>query len=326
MASYEVLGPKLPIHHSVLEGYKHRYCQSFVEKLSRGLAKFDPEDLFHPLGCDVTSVEARYRKAGFKTSLAELAGFAASSCSPCPEPFDEHAALELHLRSYALVVGFVRLPEVRLIRALCPWSSVVRHDFPATNITSTTDGEDFTIRLIEAKDQESVRELYRQTYESLFSDYSSIRKMVKTGLKTDLSVNADDLVAGYSSIGSRFGLAGGAFLVAVDQDTVLGCVGLRKCQGRDTRVRGGHVHSFEIHRLAVAPESRGRGVGKSLLSALDTLVVGELVGDCSYDMMATTPAILEAANNLYLSTGFELSKAETFGKLTINTYNRLTID
>jgi hypothetical protein len=40
-------------------------------------------------------------------------------------------------------------------------------------------------------------------------------------------------------------------------------------------------------------------------------------------MMATTPAILEAANSLYVSSGFELSKEETFGKLTINTYTRL---
>jgi O-methyltransferase involved in polyketide biosynthesis/GNAT superfamily N-acetyltransferase len=324
LASFETLGPKAPIRHSVLEGYKQQYCQQFVDKLSRGLAKFDPDDLFHPPGYDVTSVETRYRKAGFNTSLAALAGHAMRQTLHCQEPFDEHAALDLHLRSYVLVLGFPRCVDLGLVRLLCPWSSVVKHEFKPTTVQAV-DGTDYTIRIIQAKDQENVRHLYRQTYEGLFEEYPSVRKMVKTGLKTDLSCNTDDAERDYSTIGSRFGMTGGVFLVAVDNDkeALLGCVGLRLCQRHERRLRGDHEYTFEIHRLAVDPENRGKGVGKMLMEALDTFVAHELGDGDSYGLVATTPALLSAANSLYLSCGFQVEKEEAFGKMIINTFSRL---
>ena len=325
IAAFETLGPKAPAWNSVLEGYKEQYCRYFVDKLSRGLTKFDPEELFHPPGCDVPSVETRFRKAGFSTSLAALAGSAMlNQALRCPELFDEHAALGLHLQSYVLVVGFAGNVEVGLARRLCPWSSVVKHDFPATTVHGL-DGQTYKIRIIQAKDQDNVRNLYRQTYEDLFDAYPSVRKMVKTGLKTDLNYSADDTDRGYSTIGARFGLAGGVFLVAVDDNdkALLGCIGLRLCRRHEKRLSGDLDCTLEIHRLAVSPGSQGKGVGKKLIETIHSFVRQEHEEGESYGLVATTPAVLIPANNLYVSCGFHLSNEEISGKMTINTYSKI---
>jgi GNAT superfamily N-acetyltransferase len=324
MAAFEALSPKAPINHSILEKYKERYCQFFMDKLSRGLAKCDPCELFCPPGCDATSVETRFRNAGFGESMAALAGnVMINQVLRSPEPFDEHAALSLHVRSYALIVGFHRRVEVPMARCLCPWSSVVKHDFPAT-ILQGIDGKVYTIRVIQSKDQEEVRHLYSQTYEDLFEEYPSVRKMVKTGLKTDLSCSVDDSEWEYSTIGARYGLAGGVFLVAMDnRERLLGCAGLRQCQRREGQGTGTQYRTFEIHRLAVDADSRGEGVGTRLLQALETFIAKELKEDEVGALIATTPAVLIAANHLYSSSGFEHGKGETLGKMTINTYCKM---
>lgn len=325
MAAFEALSPKAPIQHSVLEGYKERYCQYFVDKLSRGLAKCDPSELFYPPGCDVNSVETRFRNAGFGESMAALAGNALiNQVLRSPEPFDEHAALSLHVRSYALVVGFHRRVEVPMARCLCPWSSVVKHDFPATTFQGV-ERQEFTIRVIQAKDQEKVRNLYSKTYEDLFEEYPSVRKMVKTGLKTDLSCSSDDCAWEYSTMAARYGLAGGVFLVAIDHsgERLLGCAGLRQRQRREGLHTGNHHRTFEIHRFAVDPDSRGKGVGKRLMMALDNFIARERKEDEVCALVATTPAVLIAANNLYASSGFQQGKEEKLGKMTINTYCKI---
>ena len=325
MAAFEPLSPKAPIHHSILEGYKERYCQYFVDKLSRGLANCDSSKLFHPPGYDVTSVETRLRSAGFSVSMAALAGDAMiNQVLRSTEPFDEHAALSLHVRSYVLVMGFHRRVELAMVRCLCPWSSVVKHDFPARTIQGV-DGQACMIRVIQEKDQENVRNLYRQTYVGLFEEYPSVKKMVKAGLKTDLSCSADDSEWEYSTIGARYSLAGGVFLVAVDCSCqrLLGCAGLRQCQRREEQIAGNHDTSFEICRLAVDPASRGKGVGANLIHALVTFIACERVDNEACALIATTPAMLSAANNLYASSGFERGKEQIIGKMTINSYCKM---
>lgn len=325
IAAFETLGPKAPAWNSVLEGFKDTYCRYFVDKLSRGLTKFDPEEIFHPPGCDVTSVEMRFRKAGFNTSFAALAGRAMFN-QPlwCPEVFDEHAALGLHLRSYVLVVGFAPNVEVGLVRGLCPWSSVVKHDFPTTTIPAGISQQTYIIRAIQAKDEENVRNLYSQTHEGLFEEYPSVRKMVKSGLKTDLSCSAHDKDSGYSTIGTRFGMSGGVFLVAVDDrdEALLGCIGLRLCQRHERRLSCDHDCTLEIHRLAVSPCSRGKGVGKKLIDMIHSFVIQEHKEAGSSWLVATTPEVLIPANNLYVSCGFHLTKKEISGTMTINTYSK----
>jgi GNAT superfamily N-acetyltransferase len=325
IAAFETLGPKAPAWNSVVEGYKEQYCRYFLEKLSRGLTKFDPEELFHPPGFDVPSVEMRFRNAGFSNSFAALAGRAMlNEPLRCSELFDEHAALNLHLRSYVLVVGFARNVEVGLVRGLCPWSSVVKHDFPAITVHGKGQ-QTYVIRTIQAKDQDKVRNLFSRTYEGLFEEYPSVRKMVKTGLKTDLSCSADDKDTGYSTIGARYGMTGGVFLVAVgdSDEALLGCIGLRLCQRYERRLSGDHDFTLEIHRLAVSSGSQGNGVGKTLIGTIHSFVMKEHEEADSYGLVAATPAVLIPANNLYVSCGFSIHQKELSGMMTINTYSKV---
>ena len=325
MAAFEPLSPKARIRHSILEGYKEHYCQYFVDKLSRGLAKCDPNELFYPPGCDVTSVETRFQSAGFSVSLATLAGNAMiNQVLRSPEPFDEHAALGLYAQSYVLVIGFHRRVELAMARCLCPWSTVAKHDFPST-IIHGVGGHGYMIRVIHAQDQERVRSLFRQTYGDLFDEYPSVRKMVKTGLKTDLSCSADDAEWGYSTIAVRYGLAGGVFLVAVDLSNhhLLGCAGLRLCQRREEQLTRNHYRTFEISRLAVDRDSRGKGVGTKLMHALHTFIDSERNDNERCELVATTPAMLTAANKLYASSGFQRGKEQIIGKMTINNYFKM---
>jgi O-methyltransferase involved in polyketide biosynthesis/GNAT superfamily N-acetyltransferase len=349
LVAYEALGPSthdIRSVRSVVEGYKHHYCAHFRDKLQRGIVsddKFSDQDVFHPLGDSPGSVKKRLTVAGFPWASADLAGTVAAcifdqdkctkqsrSLQPC-EPFDEHAALALHLHSYIFLCAFPEDTDINLIRSMCPWSTTSCYDMKA-KVVRVDDGSEIMIAPIEAADQCQVQELFNGTYAILSKQYPAVRKMVKTALQTDL--NFSPLNETFSSIGLRYQSCGGVFLVAVEISasntddesrsptrTVIGCLGIRLCDANEGTVRGGQQNTFEIHRLAVDANARGRGVGKALLaSAHEDFLRCELGDDESYRLVATTPALLTTANNLYASNGFEMQKQETIGKMTINTY------
>jgi ribosomal protein S18 acetylase RimI-like enzyme len=195
-------------------------------------------------------------------------------------------------------------------------------------VVQIDDGSEISIAPIEASDQHQVQELFIHTYAELSEQYPAVRKMVKTALQTDL--NFSPLNDTSSSIGLRYQTCGGMFLVAVEISasessistrSVIGCLGIRLCETNEGTVRGGQHNTFEIHRLAVDANARGRGIGKALLaSAEEDFVRFELGEDESYRLVATTPALLNPANHLYTSSGFAMQKQETIGKMTINTY------
>jgi len=341
--AYEALGASKNsslVFRSVVDGYKYQYCMNFRERLERGVAHDgdrDDDESFHPLGDSPGTVKKRLSGCGFSWSQAGLAGTVAAcvfdkdetagggrSFAPC-DPFDEHAALALHLHSYVLLCAFPEQTNVELIRSMCPWSTISFFDMKPI-VVQVDDGTEICIRPIEARDQQQVQDLFLGTYKELSEQVPAVKKMVKTARNTDLKFSPDDETR--SAIGLRYQTWGGVFLVATEISTdddaspslVLGCIGIRLCDASEGNVRGGLQDTFEIHRLAVDEVARGRGIGTTLLKvAEEEFIRPELNGD-AYRLVATTPSLMKEANPLYTSNGFILEKQEFHKTMTINTY------
>jgi ribosomal protein S18 acetylase RimI-like enzyme len=255
---------------SVEEGYQHDYSQSFHHKMERGRCpnrietpKFQsPKDSFYPIGSSHETISCRLEENGFSgdssvTSLGVISSVAAASVPKrnnnnnnnnrrtviCPEIFDEHAALILHLQTYVLVCGFVapqtqQPADLLFRRLLCPWEcrlntgpnlALMRSGLP---IMDTEEG--IVYNEIEVCDEASVRSLFQSTYDKECTDeYPAIRKMVKAALNSDLRETAkpsmttlsqgvmDDRKrsqpganSSFSAIGNFYRSLGGIFLVA----------------------------------------------------------------------------------------------------------------
>jgi ribosomal protein S18 acetylase RimI-like enzyme/O-methyltransferase involved in polyketide biosynthesis len=331
--AYEPLGEGTGT--GAVEAYKQEYCQLFREKLQRGSALTCPGkvsegegEMFHPFGSSPESVESRMQTAGFPTAYASLVGKAALHAASChgglvsPEPFDEHAAFTLHMSSYVLACGFSRGTEKNLTSCMCPWSIISIFPMPIQGMLDQIPG--ISIDLVEAGDQMQVKELFSETYQELAHKYPAVRKLVKTALKTDLRFSTDTNAL---NIGFTYKTNGGIFIVAAEDATnseqrrhVVGCVGLRRCHIDEGRNRGSRgIETFEIHRLAVDSSARGRGIGRALLDTLDRFASWKVDSD-EFRIVATTPALLLPANQLYHSCGYRLVKEESMGGLTMNTY------
>lgn len=344
-AAYEVLGPSSNNSMDVrseIDGYKYQYSKKFQDKLERRVAQEgktgdDKEETFHPLGDSPGAVKKRLSSDQFERSQTGLAGTVAAcvfdrdkqmgggrSYKPC-EPFDEHAALTLHLHSYVFLCAFAKETDIDLIRVMCPWTRVSLFDMQP-KVVRVDDDSEICVRSIEAKDQQQTIQLFLETYKDLSKQVSSVSKMVNAALRTDLQCSVNET---HSSIGSRYKTWGGVFLVAVESrevndssepSTVIGCVGIRRCDASEGDVRGGIVNTFEIHRLAVDTSCRGRGVGKMLLRIVEEEFVRPELNGEAYRIIATTPSLLKQANPLYTSNGFRLMKQESIGEMAINTY------
>jgi len=343
---------------SVTDGYKRSYRKQFQLKLQRGSANnkkttkenddndanhTNNNDVFHPLGSSCLDVEKRLKQVGFSSSHACYAGIMVatatgchtrlrqpnknntSSCAfPTTEPFDEHAALALHLRSYVVTCAFAKGTPNEIECHMCPWSRKA-----AIGSLSITTENGILLSHIQKCDQEEVRDLFAKTYCTLYDDYPAVKKMVKTALKSDLSDKIDDdsTDADVSVIGHRYMDWGGIFLVAIDNSTpdnnrrVVGCVGLRPCKRDEGDIRGNVRHSYEIHRLAVNEDCRGMGIGKALLLAVDRFVSLSLGRpNVKFQIVATTPEILIPANEVYQKMGFGIKEEKLMGKIRMNTY------
>mmetsp|Transcript_24682 Transcript_24682/g.52285 ORF Transcript_24682/g.52285 Transcript_24682/m.52285 type:complete len:446 (-) Transcript_24682:27-1364(-) len=136
---------------------------------------------------------------------------ASSKTLECPEVFDEHAALILHLRSYAMACAWIdpsqqhtrqrkhRTDVAFFRRMMCPWKRRQKRRQPGAGlgrcdlafvqsglpIIDSRKGIVYTE--IEICDEESVQNLFRNTYGKEYTDkYPAIRKMVKGVLNKDL--------------------------------------------------------------------------------------------------------------------------------------------
>lgn len=84
---------------------------------------------------------------------------------------------------------------------------------------------------------------------------------------------------------------GGVFLVAQEQDTVVGCAGLRLLPGK----------VGEVKRVFVAPTARGRGLGRRLMGEVERHARAH---DCKLLRLDTRADLVEA-RTLYADIGYE---------------------
>lgn len=131
------------------------------------------------------------------------------------------------------------------------------------------------IRLAESpEDIALVRELWREYWGSF-------------GLAADFQ-GFDEEVAGLPGL---YGQAGGALLLALDDEKPAGTVALRRLSGT----------SGEVKRLFLRPQYRGQGLGRRLLEAVVERAVA-LEYQCLY---ADTLRVMTDALSLYAKAGFE---------------------
>ena len=342
--AYEPVGAAAASSDGVLNGFKQQYCRKFQNKLERGLAAAGKkEELFSPMGTDIKSIQTRFRKAGYTDAFAAVAGKAMTSSfhsnsfllSP-PEPFDEYASLALHLNSYALSIGFTSSssPDPSLIRTMCPWmaGSIANHAVESTQMqvnTATNDDNNsnilITIGPIQRSQQEQVRALFVQTYDTLSREYSAVKKMVKTALKSDLATENG------ASIDRAYRMKGGAFLVAttVTDGVVVGCIGVRllmdaSCSSSTNQQQ--HHRTYEIQRLLMHSDWRRKGIAKQLMERVVDFCGKETTSAAEVHLVVTTPQVLESANHFYTTAfGFTLQKEVLVGNMKINTYGKAVL-
>jgi O-methyltransferase involved in polyketide biosynthesis/GNAT superfamily N-acetyltransferase len=317
MVGFEPLGGPLLEGNavSVMEGYRRTYCQQFGAKLDRGTSNPNKECLptsFHPMGVSADSVSQRLTQAGFEVAHTDNIGKAAAYAArpksfETPEIFDEHAALTAHLMSYIISFGFSSRTEVLLRRLMCPWA------FAAEKVEPIL-GSEMALTVVEAMDEISVHALFLTTYEHVFEEYPAVRRWVKTALKTDLALSLNDKE---SAIAARYKALGGSFFVAIIYDVktgarqVVGCLGVRLCEKLSEE-----PNALELFRLVVDTTQRRKGIGRKLLNMAETFAIAVK----SPKLIANTLTILEDANYLYKSHGYENQEDSNIGNLVMRTY------
>jgi GNAT superfamily N-acetyltransferase len=386
---YEPLGPveretKGSVE-SVLDSYQRAYSNMFNDKLKRGQAVGNAGDdcantLFHPLAATCQDSRQRLKRLGFTHVHADTAGRVVSHLGidwTAHDLFDEHAALALYLQSYSFVCAFAEGPvvqesqadsgkalptsdacDMQLLREyLCAeWT---RKDglllTPRHRRMCTKSNENAWVTTIAKRDEAQVHRLFSESYKGLSESYGSIRKMVKSALRTDLGVADADLsekgrlqsMDDVSCIARRYWDMGGDFIVAVQlrgnnresvesRDAscnpcrrVMGAIGIRRWTNKECSSRsisGARHIVFEIQRFFVDKECRGHGVGTMLFDTLVERLRNRYQPSRlkwprpEVRIVATTSTILAQANDFYLSKQFEVESSVDTGELTLRTY------
>lgn len=338
MILYEPLKP-VEYDRSVLSAYQRCYYAHFKAKLERGESETGQHhSVLAPVGASCVAVTTRLLQYGFAfprtidVGTAALYARAHGAMLTPLEMFDEHMALDLHLRSYALAVAFSpsrRITNLILERTLCPWVTGVRPSrFQLDRVRGGSIG---WLSAIERCDENQVRTLFEGTYEHLFEMYPGVHRMVKSVLKKDLLATVGKDGDSISDIAQRFRDMGGFFLVATEchgmsdtvQRKVVGCIGMRRYAEGKKSIEGSNM--YEITRLFVDPRMRACGVGNELWKFAKGLVMQQdgfssTTSSTGVSFVATTPVFLKEANAFYPSQGFVIKKETTMGGIPMRTY------
>ena len=112
-------------------------------------------------------------------------------------------------------------------------------------------------------------------------------------------------------LASEYAPPAGAFLLAVDKDAYVGCVGLRQFSD-DTG---------EVKRLYVSPAARGRGVGRVLAEGI--VAAAKQLGYARL-LLDTLPSMKEA-QSMYMSMGFTPTAPYRFNPVAGTTFLELAL-
>ena len=331
---------------SIIQGYAKEYFSQFESKLNKGNndKEKNASSLFEPIGPSAYDAIQMLRSCGFNgpVDCKEIAtackGLALSHVNLSPELFDEHAAFRLHMHCYSVIGAKVSCmssrnhhksstssssSSVRHYLNVCPWSKL---DDATKGFGQSfhTNQDNLTLSAIKKEHQEQVRILFSNTYQHLFDNYPSVKKMIKTSMKVDLKSKVIDSKTNSCAIWEYYSQRGGSFWVVLDgahDDKVIGCIGVTR-MAQNSHMDSSSDRSYELHRLAVHLDYRGRGVGKLLLeTAAEFIHCKELSEKIS--VFATTPEILESANLFYSSHSFQNIDEVILGTMKLIVYKKV---
>jgi len=127
----------------------------------------------------------------------------------------------------------------------------------------------------------------------------------------DLDLSFQNLQHELAHLAGEYAPPAGAFLLARDNNTYLGCVGLRRfAEGVG-----------EIKRLYAVPAARGQRIGRRLAEAI--VSVAKLRGYTQL-LLDTLPS-MQQAQSLYASMGFKPTAAYRFNPVPGTVYLALTL-
>ena len=149
-----------------------------------------------------------------------------------------------------------------------------------------------TIRLIQAESQEQWRQV-RQ----FIDEYAA-------SLNVDLSFQ--NIGHELENLATEYAAPAGALLLAEENGTYLGCVGLRPFEDG----------VGEIKRLYVGPSGRGRGVGRLLVEG----VVAAAKQQGYRRLVLDTLPFMKEARSLYASLGFKPTSPYRFNPVPATAY------
>lgn len=330
---------------SVTQGYTADFFKRFSSKLNRGnnnaalSSDCKPDvSLFQPLGFSCIHAQNKLRQCGFDGPvdcclMPKIIRSSDTACIKSPELFDEHAALLLHMQCYGISCAAPLKFNVAKFREIFPWTNDdITRDIGYWHETTafSSNGIEFKVSAIKtAEEQKEVRRLFQDTYCGVFEEFPSVKKMVKTALKSDLNDKAHGVTCcedtlSCSAIWNRYSRRGGAFWVVSEVQKscksgpkIIGCAGVTRCSNTDSH----KMHVYELHRLAIDLNVRGQGIGSVLLRTVeDFIMLMESGSLCA--LIATTPACMEAANKLYSSNGFDMQKEVQMGKMMMRTFQK----
>uniref|UniRef100_A0A7S3VC67 [phosphatase 2A protein]-leucine-carboxy methyltransferase n=1 Tax=Chaetoceros debilis TaxID=122233 RepID=A0A7S3VC67_9STRA len=346
--AYEPVIPssgKTVSQNSNVMAYAKDYFGQFSSKLNRGEAdhgtqKNSSQMCFEPIGKSTRHVENKLRRCQFDgfvdcSQMSKAARYFEISRRSPPELFDEQIALQFHLHCYSIIIATSNKFNIRALNSICPWI-VTNHAIRGIGYFSSREikreGETMILTSIKKKYEEEVRNLFKDTYTSLFDDYPSVRKLVKSALKSDLSTKGQassdrNDCQSDSVIWNRYSDNGGAFWVVIEVDEekqhILGCIGVtKKCTNSVVNLGLEGSEYYEMNRLAVRQGARRKGIGKLLLGAVEEHIQRTTISRPTC-MVATTPKVLEAANTLYSANGFTIHEEIMMGKMLIRTYKKM---
>ena len=145
------------------------------------------------------------------------------------------------------------------------------------------------------------------------NDWGAARALIEeyaTSLNLDLSFQ--NLAHELEHLTEHYGPPQGAFLLAEDNGSFLGCVGLRHFSDA----------AAEIKRLYTVPAARGRGVGRLLAEGI--AAIGKELGYARL-LLDTLPS-MNAAHRLYTSLGFRPIPAYRFNPVQGAAFLELALD
>jgi putative acetyltransferase len=143
-------------------------------------------------------------------------------------------------------------------------------------------------------------------------DWRDARQLVEAyaaSLNVDLSFQ--NFAHELEHLASEYAPPSGAFLLARDNESCIGCIGLRRFSD----------DAGEIKRLYTLPAARGHGVGRMLIEGI--VSAGRKLG-YSRLLLDTLPS-MKAAQSLYQSFGFRPTAAYRFNPVEGTAFLELTL-